>query len=97
MQDKKTWNDNLEQLKSKLSNMAKVESLNIKLRSENIGIEQENTSLKKLEKQLRQDYLKRAKEIENEAMHKIVKKNKVIEDQRKRSISNNRNNKVMEN
>lgn len=85
--DKKHWNENLDQLRSKLSVLAKIENQNIKLQQDNLELEKENAKLRKMEKQFRQEYLQRFKEIHRENVQQLTKKNKVIEQQQKRNIS----------
>ena len=48
--ERKTWTENLEQLRSKLITLAKTESQNLKLQSDNLSLETQLAALKKAEK-----------------------------------------------
>ena len=62
-----------------------------------LDLERENALLKKNDKGIRKEFLLRMKEMKQQYNELLKKKNRVIEDQRKRSISNNKKNMVKEN
>lgn len=72
--------------------MEKIENVNVKLQQEYINLERENQELKKNDKQLRKDYLLRYQELEKQNLKLLRQKNRVIETQRKRSISQTKKN-----
>ena len=62
-----------------------------------LDMERENALLKKNDKGLRKEFLIRIKEMKTQNNELLKRKNRVIEDQRKRSISNNKKNRTKEN
>lgn len=62
-----------------------------------LDLERENAILKKNDKGLRKEFLLRIKEMKQQNNELLKRKNRVIEDQRKRSISNNKKTRVKEN
>lgn len=62
-----------------------------------LDMEKENALLKKNDKGLRKEFLLRIKEMKTQNNDILKRKNRVIEDQRKRSISNNKKNRTKEN
>lgn len=62
-----------------------------------LDLERENAILKKNDKGLRKEFLLRIKEMKQQNNELLKRKNRVIEDQRKRSISNNKKNRAKEN
>lgn len=62
-----------------------------------LDLEKENALLKKNDKGLRKEFLVRIKEMKTQNNELLKRKNRVIEDQRKRSISNNKKTRTKEN
>ena len=62
-----------------------------------LDMERENALLKKNDKGLRKEFLLRIKEMKTQSNEIMKRKNRVIEDQRKRSISNNKKTRTKEN
>lgn len=80
-----------------MNQITKLENSNLKLQQENLNLENDSLKMRKLEKEIRKEFLDRQRELELQSLEKIRKKNKVIEEQRKRSISNNKKNLVIGN
>lgn len=69
----------------------------MKMQQEMLDLEKENALLKKNDKGLRKEFLVRIKEMKTQNNELLKRKNRVIEDQRKRSISNNKKTRTKEN
>lgn len=77
--------------------MESLEENNLKMQQDMLDLERENAILKKNDKGLRKEFLLRIKEMKQQNNEMLKRKNRVIEDQRKRSISNNKKTIVKEN
>ena len=94
---KKNFQERLDQLNKQVLTNDKAENLNLKLQQDLINMERAYNELKKNDKLLRKDYMLRYKELEKQNLQNLMKKNKQLKDQQKRSISHHKATKDLEN